>query len=162
LVLERLVHTRLGDLAHERAHAGADGHPQDRDEEQHAEQQAPEHAPGGPAADHVVAGVRVELALLVAHDHRDRVGLDDQVLGQPPGFVGGGVRRGLVGVTDRDQVSHSCISPLSLGHQQSIKARPAAAHPRRVKKSGSARRNSPAMNGAHPGRRRDRRSNLAM
>src|SRR6476661_4047306 len=48
LVLERLVHTGLGDLAHERAHAGADGHPEDRDKEQQAEQQTPEHAPGGP------------------------------------------------------------------------------------------------------------------
>src|SRR5690348_4893838 len=112
LVLERLVDAGLGDLAHERAHPGADRHPEDRDEEQQAEQHAPEHAPGRPAADHVVTGVRVVLAFPVPHDHRDGVGLDDQVLGQPPRLGGSLVGGGLVGVTDRDQVSHGFLSSL--------------------------------------------------
>ena len=59
--------------AHQRAQPGADGHPEDRDEEQQAEQKPPEHAPGRPGADRVVAGADVIAAIVVPHDHRDRV-----------------------------------------------------------------------------------------
>src|SRR5690348_1439236 len=58
----------------------------------------------------MMAGVRVVLSLLVPHDHRDRVGLDDQVLGQPSCLGGGIVRGRLVGVADRDQVGHIFLS----------------------------------------------------
>ena len=44
----------------------------------------------------------VVLALLVPHDHRDRVGLDDQVLGQPPCLVGGGIRGRFIWIADGD------------------------------------------------------------
>ncbi len=45
-------------------------------------------------------------AVLVPRDHRDRVGLDDQVGGQSPRLIGSGERRGLIWVTDSDQISH--------------------------------------------------------
>jgi hypothetical protein len=108
LVLELLVDAGLGDLAHQRAHAGAYGHAEHRDEEQQAEQQPPEHAPGRPGADRVVTGVHVVLALLIADDDRDRVRLDDQIPGQPPCLFGRFLSGGLVRVTNRDQISHGC------------------------------------------------------
>jgi len=88
LVLELLVDAGLGELAHEGAHSGAHGHAEDRDEEQQPEQQTPEHAPRRTAAYHVVVGVDVVAAVFVAGDYRDRVRLDDQVLGQPPRLLG--------------------------------------------------------------------------
>src|SRR5689334_22919996 len=81
LLLELLVDAGLGELAHERAHPGSHRHPEYRDEEQQAEQEPPEHAPGRSAADHVVSGVDVIAAVFIPNDHRDRVRLDDQVLG---------------------------------------------------------------------------------
>src|SRR5690242_13521523 len=112
LFLELLVDAALGELAHERAHTGPYRHPEYRDEEEQAEQEPPEHAPGRSAADQVVTGVDVIAAIFIPHDHRDRVRLDDQVLGQPPGLVGGSVRGRHVRVSDGDQVSHG-ISFLS-------------------------------------------------
>src|SRR5690242_10164318 len=112
LFLELLVDAALGELAHERAHTGPYRHPEYRDEEEQAEQEPPEHAPGRSAADQVVTGVDVIAAVFIPHDHRDRVRLDDQVLGQPPGLVGGGIRGRHVRVSDGDQFSHG-ISFLS-------------------------------------------------
>jgi len=54
----------------------------------------------------VVAGVHVVVAVGVSHDHRDRVRLDDEVPGQLPRLVGSGLGGRLVGVSNRDQISH--------------------------------------------------------
>ena len=51
-------------------------------------------------------GMHVIAAVGVPDDYRDRVGLDNQVLGQLPRLVGGGLGGGLVGLSDRDQVCH--------------------------------------------------------
>jgi hypothetical protein len=37
---------------------------------------------------------------------RDRIGLDDEVLGELPRLGSGGLGGGLVGISDRDQISH--------------------------------------------------------
>jgi hypothetical protein len=87
--------------------------PNTGDEEQQPKQQAPGHAPGRAGADHAVVGRDVVAAVFVVDEHRDRVRLDDQVLGQPPRLVGGRCRGGLVRVPDGDQISHG-LSPLSL------------------------------------------------
>jgi len=47
---------------------------------------------------------------LSPRDHRDRVGLDDQVGGQPPRLIGG-ERGGLIQVSDGDQVSYGLPLP---------------------------------------------------
>jgi hypothetical protein len=52
----------------------------------------------------MVAGFDVVPALLVPHDRRDRVGLDDQVPGHPPGLFGRLLGGGLVGITDGNQI----------------------------------------------------------
>jgi hypothetical protein len=65
-----------------------------------------EHAPGRSGADRVMAGVDVVAGVLVPRDHRDRVGLDDQIGGQATCLVGGGVRGRLIRISDGDQVSH--------------------------------------------------------
>src|SRR5262249_14274202 len=88
-----------------------DGQAQDRDEEQQPEQETPEHAPGRPGADRVMAGVDVVAAVLVADDHRDRVRLDDQVPGQPARLLGRGLRGRLILVPDGDQVSQGVFLP---------------------------------------------------
>src|SRR5580700_1586630 len=106
LLLELLVDAGFGELTHQRAHPGPDGHPEDRDEEQQPEQESPEHPPGGAPADRMVVGVHVIAAVRVAVNDRDRVRLDDQILGQPARLVGGGRRRRLVRVTNGDQGCH--------------------------------------------------------
>jgi hypothetical protein len=70
-------------------------------------------------------GMRVVITLLVPRDYCDGVGLDDQVLGQPSSLVGRCLGGRLVGITDRDQVSHDFLS-FSLGRQvmPSASARP--------------------------------------
>jgi hypothetical protein len=84
--------------------AGADGGPEDRDEEQRAENRDPQNmAQVAPGADRVMAGADVVAAVFVARS-RDRVWLDNQVR-QPPCLVGGGRDR-LIRVSDSDQVSH--------------------------------------------------------
>jgi hypothetical protein len=55
----------------------------------------------------MVAGVDVVAAVRVPHDHRDRVRLDDQVLGQPACLIGSGLRGRLIRVSDSDQISHA-------------------------------------------------------
>jgi hypothetical protein len=100
-------------LAHQRAHPGADRHAQERDEEQHPEQRAPQHPPGGAASHRVMVGDGAHLALLVADDRRHRVGLDDELLGEALGLVQRLRRRGLVRVADRDQIRHA-VTPLSI------------------------------------------------
>jgi hypothetical protein len=54
----------------------------------------------------VVVGDGPELALLVADDRRDRIGLDDQVVLEALSLVHRRQCRGLVGVPDRDQSRH--------------------------------------------------------
>jgi hypothetical protein len=59
-----------------------------------------------------MVGVDVVTAVFVPHDHRDRVGLDDQVPGQLACLVGRGIRGRLIRVSDGDQVGHD----FSLSH----------------------------------------------
>jgi hypothetical protein len=47
-----------------------------------------------------MAGVDVVLAVRIPPDHRDRVGLDDQIPGEPARLVRGGFGGGLAGVSD--------------------------------------------------------------
>jgi hypothetical protein len=42
-----------------------------------------------------------------SRENRDRVRLDNQLGGQPPGLVGRGMRGRLIRVSDGDQVSHN-------------------------------------------------------
>jgi hypothetical protein len=65
-----------------------------------------ERARGRLGADRVMAGVDGVTAPFVPHDHRDRVGLDDQIVGQPACLAGGGLRGRLIRVPDGDQISH--------------------------------------------------------
>jgi hypothetical protein len=65
-----------------------------------------ERARGRLGAGRVMAGVDVVTAPSVPHDHRDRVRLDDQIVGQPACLAGGGLRDCLVRVPDGDQISH--------------------------------------------------------
>jgi len=88
LALELPVDAGLLDLAHQRSQAGPDGHAEEGYEEQQAEQQAPEHAPAGPAGYRVVVGVGVEPALRVTAHGRDRVRLDDEIVGEPSVVAG--------------------------------------------------------------------------
>jgi hypothetical protein len=90
---------------------GSQSHPEDRDEEQQAEQESPEHAPGRSGADRVMGGVDVVAAVRVPHDHRDRVRLDDQVGCQAACLAGGGVRGRFIRVSDGDQVRHGVPLP---------------------------------------------------
>jgi hypothetical protein len=48
-------------------------------------------------------------AVVVAHDHRDRIRLDDQVAGEPSCLIGGGVRGRLIWISDGDQISHGAF-----------------------------------------------------
>jgi len=57
----------LGELARRRIHSGADSYPEDRDEEQQAEQEPPEHAPGRSGADLVMMGPDLIAAIVVPH-----------------------------------------------------------------------------------------------
>src|SRR5215831_1614615 len=100
LLLELLVDAGLAQLAHQGAHPGADGHAEDRDEEQQAEQEPPEHAPRRSGTDDVMVGADVVAAVGIAGDHRDRVWLYDQVLGQSPCLAGCRLRGRLIRVAD--------------------------------------------------------------
>src|SRR5262249_30637375 len=76
----------------------------------------------------VVAGGDVVAAVWVPRDHRDRVGLDDHVGGQPPRLIGGVVRGGFMWVSDGDQIGHGFPFPepwmLTFGHRKAACARP--------------------------------------
>jgi hypothetical protein len=52
----------------------------------------PRTCPDRPAADHVIGGVDVVAAVLVPHDHRDRIRLDDKIGAQAARHIGGLVR----------------------------------------------------------------------
>src|SRR4051794_31588301 len=130
LLLEALVDARLLDLPEQGAEAGADRHPEHRDEEQQAEQHAPEHAPGRARAHGMVVGGHLVLAIGVADDHRDRVGLDDQVLGHLVDRVGREGGGPLVVVADGDEVRHR-TPPLDRMDGQRSRRPPGLASPER-------------------------------
>jgi hypothetical protein len=90
LVLAGAVDARLGELAQVGAPSCVRGHLGDRDEEQRSAQQPPGRSPGRPGAHRVMAGVDVVLAVRIPPGHRDRVGLDDQIPGEPARLVRGG------------------------------------------------------------------------
>ena len=79
LVDELLVDTGLLDLAEESSEACADRYTQDRDEEQTAEEQPPQHAPRSPTSDRVMVGRGLVIPVLVAYDRRNGIGLDHEV-----------------------------------------------------------------------------------
>jgi len=106
LVDEVLVDTGLFDLAEEPSEACADRYTQDRDEEQTAEEQPPEHAPHRPSSDRVMVGSGLVLPVLVAHDRRNGIGLDHEVRLELVDLVHGRQSRGGVRIRDRDQVGH--------------------------------------------------------
>lgn len=54
----------------------------------------------------MVSGVNVIRAIGVPDDSRDRVGLDDEIFGEPVRFGGGGVGGCDIGVPDDDQIRH--------------------------------------------------------
>jgi hypothetical protein len=56
-----------------------------------------------------MAGVDAVAAVLVPHDHRDRVWLDNQITGQPACLIGRGFRGCLIRVSDGDQISHGVL-----------------------------------------------------
>ena len=66
-----------------------------RDEDQHAEQEPPEHSPRRAGAHGVVGCIDAVLAIRIATDDRDCLWLDE-VLGEAAGLVGSGLSRGLV------------------------------------------------------------------
>ena len=102
LLLELLVDPRLLDLAEQGSESGANRHSEYRNEEQQAEQKPPEHSPRGSSAHRVVRGAHVVLALLVAHDGGDSVGLDDQLARETLDLLGREGGGGLIGVADGD------------------------------------------------------------
>ena len=53
-----------------------------------------------------MAAVDGVTAPFVPNDHRDRVRLEDQTVGQPACLAGGGLRGRLIRVPDGDQISH--------------------------------------------------------
>ena len=98
----------LASLPDQRAHTGADRHPEDRDEEQQAEQETPEHPPGRAAA-RARAVVRGDLILAVgmALNRRHRVCLDDQVRTQILDLSHRLKRGCLIWVANCDQLCHT-------------------------------------------------------
>src|ERR1700733_3114583 len=137
LLLERLVDPLLAEVAEQRAHSRAEREPEDRDEEQQAEQEAPEASPrcataGGRAA---VRGLDVVLALDIARDRRDLVGLDDQLRLELEDRLPGLLSGRLIGIADRNERCHYPCLLSAPGTRRAIRVFTSASGSDRIRSS---------------------------